>query len=129
MVGAVVPWSCEALKGCVAGACASTLLFFFFLSTLLPTVIKGAETGTETENPPPIFHSENPLTVSSSSSSSSCPPAGLTNAFSTMVRTEGVGSLYKGLVPTLIGVAPYAALNFATYDLLKKSFYGNTYDK
>eukprot|EP00879_Flechtneria_rotunda_P018604 GHRR01019522.1.p2 GENE.GHRR01019522.1~~GHRR01019522.1.p2 ORF type:complete len:141 (+),score=46.12 GHRR01019522.1:288-710(+) len=40
-----------------------------------------------------------------------------------MVRTEGVVSLYKGLAPTLVGIAPYAALNFATYDLLKKSVY------
>lgn len=40
-----------------------------------------------------------------------------------MVRTEGVVSLYKGLTPTLIGIAPYAALNFASYDLLKKTVY------
>jgi solute carrier family 25 phosphate transporter 23/24/25/41 len=41
----------------------------------------------------------------------------------TMVRTEGVVSLYKGLVPTLIGIAPYAALNFASYDMLKRYAY------
>ena len=40
-----------------------------------------------------------------------------------MVRTEGVISLYKGLVPTLVGVAPYAALNFASYDMLKRWAY------
>lgn len=40
-----------------------------------------------------------------------------------MVQNEGVISLYKGLAPTLIGVAPYAATNFATYDLLKKAIY------
>jgi solute carrier family 25 phosphate transporter 23/24/25/41 len=40
-----------------------------------------------------------------------------------MVHKEGVISLYKGLSPTLIGVAPYAAINFATYDLLKKTIY------
>ncbi len=48
---------------------------------------------------------------------------GLTNAFSTMYRVEGVGSLFKGLGATLAGIAPYAALNFATYDLMKKQYY------
>lgn len=46
---------------------------------------------------------------------------GLVTAFSTVVRTEGLGALYKGLVPTLIGIAPYAAINFATYDSLKRT--------
>ena len=49
--------------------------------------------------------------------------SGLGNAFFTMVRTEGAVSLYKGLIPTLIGIAPYAALNFASYDMLKRHFY------
>lgn len=40
-----------------------------------------------------------------------------------MVRTEGAVSLYKGLPPALVGIAPYAALNFASYDLLKKQLY------
>eukprot|EP00195_Chlamydomonas_chlamydogama_P017277 CAMPEP_0202901560 /NCGR_PEP_ID=MMETSP1392-20130828/14325_1 /ASSEMBLY_ACC=CAM_ASM_000868 /TAXON_ID=225041 /ORGANISM="Chlamydomonas chlamydogama, Strain SAG 11-48b" /LENGTH=304 /DNA_ID=CAMNT_0049588141 /DNA_START=206 /DNA_END=1120 /DNA_ORIENTATION=- len=51
------------------------------------------------------------------------PYKGATDAVVTMVRTEGVISLYKGLMPTLIGVAPYAALNFASYDLAKKWLY------
>ena len=42
-----------------------------------------------------------------------------------MYRTEGVASLFKGLVPTLAGVAPYAALNFASYDLLKGAYYAS----
>ena len=50
---------------------------------------------------------------------------GMRHAFATMYRVEGVGSLFKGLLPTLAGVAPYAALNFASYDLLKKSYYGH----
>jgi solute carrier family 25 phosphate transporter 23/24/25/41 len=50
-------------------------------------------------------------------------PAGAVDAATTMVRTEGVISLYKGLAPTLVGIAPYAAMNFATYDLLKKTVY------
>jgi solute carrier family 25 phosphate transporter 23/24/25/41 len=51
--------------------------------------------------------------------------SGMGHAFTTMVRTEGTISLYKGLVPTLVGIAPYAALNFASYDLLKRKWYGD----
>lgn len=40
-----------------------------------------------------------------------------------MARTEGMRSLYKGLAPTLVGIAPYAAMNFACYDVLKKTYY------
>ena len=45
------------------------------------------------------------------------------DAAMTMASKEGVLSLYKGLFPTLLGIAPYAALNFASYDLLKKYWY------
>ncbi len=48
---------------------------------------------------------------------------GATDAFITIYRTEGLWAVYKGLMPTLIGVAPYAAINFATYDLTKKWLY------
>jgi solute carrier family 25 phosphate transporter 23/24/25/41 len=48
---------------------------------------------------------------------------GLGHALAQMVRLEGAVSLYKGLVPTLVGIAPYAALNFASYDLLKRRLY------
>ncbi|PNH02235.1 putative envelope ADP,ATP carrier protein, chloroplastic [Tetrabaena socialis] len=51
------------------------------------------------------------------------PYSGAIHAAAMMARNEGFISLYKGLVPTLIGIAPYAALNFATYDLLKKWLY------
>lgn len=51
---------------------------------------------------------------------------GMGNAFTSMVRMEGAVSLYKGLIPTLIGIAPYAALNFASYDMLKRKFYAGT---
>lgn len=57
------------------------------------------------------------------------PLAGMGNAFATVVRQEGPAALYKGLLPTLVGIAPYAALNFATYDLLKHTFYQGGYDK
>lgn len=48
---------------------------------------------------------------------------GMSHAMTTMVRTEGAISLYKGLIPTLVGIAPYAALNFASYDMLKRYVY------
>lgn len=51
------------------------------------------------------------------------PYAGAVDAVVVMTRTEGALALYKGLVPTLVGIAPYAALNFATYDLLKQYVY------
>ncbi|KAI8559633.1 hypothetical protein RHMOL_Rhmol04G0188600 [Rhododendron molle] len=38
-----------------------------------------------------------------------------------MLREEGVASFYKGLGPSLIGIAPYIAVNFCIFDLLKKS--------
>jgi solute carrier family 25 phosphate transporter 23/24/25/41 len=49
---------------------------------------------------------------------------GIGNAFVTVARVEGVGALYKGLIPTLAGIAPYAAINFASYDMAKKLYYG-----
>lgn len=51
---------------------------------------------------------------------------GMTNALVTISRQEGLLALYKGLSPTLIGIAPYAALNFASYDLLKHYIYGDS---
>jgi len=50
--------------------------------------------------------------------------AGIANAFLTISRVEGGAALLKGLKPALIGIAPYAALNFASYDLLKHAFFG-----
>ncbi|KDP24457.1 hypothetical protein JCGZ_25021 [Jatropha curcas] len=38
-----------------------------------------------------------------------------------MLREEGVASLYYGLGPSLIGIAPYIAVNFCIFDLIKKS--------
>ena len=37
----------------------------------------------------------------------------------TISRSEGPLALYKGLIPTIVAVAPYTAVNFASYDLLK----------
>lgn len=53
------------------------------------------------------------------------PFRGALDAFATIPRTEGIAALYKGLAPTLVGIAPYAAINFASYDLLKRALYGS----
>lgn len=44
------------------------------------------------------------------------------HAFQTILREEGgllSGCLYRGLLPTLLGIAPYVGLNFAVYETLK----------
>ncbi|XP_010253868.1 PREDICTED: thylakoid ADP,ATP carrier protein, chloroplastic [Nelumbo nucifera] len=38
-----------------------------------------------------------------------------------MLREEGIGSFYNGLGPSLIGIAPYIAVNFCIFDLVKKA--------
>ncbi|KAG8052428.1 hypothetical protein GUJ93_ZPchr0001g33019 [Zizania palustris] len=38
-----------------------------------------------------------------------------------MLRDEGLASFYGGLGPSLIGIAPYIAVNFCVFDLMKKS--------
>ena len=53
------------------------------------------------------------------------PYKGALEAITTIVKTEGSLALFKGIWPTLIGVAPYAAINFATYDLTKNWIYHN----
>ncbi|KAI5075997.1 hypothetical protein GOP47_0008062 [Adiantum capillus-veneris] len=40
---------------------------------------------------------------------------------STMLREEGLSSFYRGLGPSLLGIAPYIALNFCAFDLIKQS--------
>lgn len=34
-----------------------------------------------------------------------------------MLREEGIASFYSGLGPSLIGIAPYIAVNFCIFDL------------
>ncbi|KAJ9185355.1 hypothetical protein P3X46_004998 [Hevea brasiliensis] len=38
-----------------------------------------------------------------------------------MLREEGIAAFYYGLRPSLIGIAPYIAVNFCIFDLVKKS--------
>ncbi|KAI3677520.1 hypothetical protein L6452_36784 [Arctium lappa] len=45
----------------------------------------------------------------------------MTDVFVKMVKEEGLGSFYRGLGPSLIGIAPYVAVNFCVFDLVKKS--------
>jgi len=51
-------------------------------------------------------------------------PPELPGMFSTMVsiyRNEGgIVALYRGLLPTVLGVAPYVGLNFAVYEHVRK---------
>ncbi|CAM6035825.1 unnamed protein product [Sphagnum compactum] len=44
---------------------------------------------------------------------------GILHAFRTIIKEEGAIALYKGWVPSLIGVIPYVGLNFAVYETLK----------
>lgn len=38
-----------------------------------------------------------------------------------MLKEEGIGSFYRGLGPSLLGIAPYIAINFCAFDLIKKA--------
>ncbi len=38
-----------------------------------------------------------------------------------IVKTEGVGALFKGAVPRMFWIAPLGAMNFAGYELAKRA--------
>jgi solute carrier family 25 protein 42 len=40
-----------------------------------------------------------------------------------MVADEGLFSLYRGFLPTIIGIIPYAGTSFFVYETLKKNHY------
>ena len=44
---------------------------------------------------------------------------GINHALKLIYKTEGLQGLYRGIIPTLLGIAPYVALNFTTYEQLK----------
>lgn len=48
----------------------------------------------------------------------------LLEVFIKTIREEGAFSLYRGLVPTVLGVIPYAGSSFFTYETLKRLHYG-----
>lgn len=47
---------------------------------------------------------------------------GVIGTFRHMVQTEGFFSLYKGLVPSVISMAPSGAVYYGVYDILKSSY-------
>ncbi|RAL43960.1 hypothetical protein DM860_014097 [Cuscuta australis] len=47
---------------------------------------------------------------------------GIIGAFRHMIRTEGFFSLYKGLLPSIISMAPSGAVFYGVYDILKSSY-------
>ncbi|XP_027362570.1 mitochondrial adenine nucleotide transporter ADNT1-like [Abrus precatorius] len=47
---------------------------------------------------------------------------GIFHALSTVFREEGPRALYKGWLPSVIGVIPYVGLNFSVYESLKDWF-------
>ncbi|CAK9222905.1 unnamed protein product [Sphagnum troendelagicum] len=44
---------------------------------------------------------------------------GMFHAFRTIIKEEGARAVYKGWLPSVIGVIPYVGLNFAVYETLK----------
>jgi solute carrier family 25 phosphate transporter 23/24/25/41 len=53
---------------------------------------------------------------------------GLRDGFMKIFRAEGIRGLYAGIAPTLIGIYPYVALNYTTYETLKEySPFGDTF--
>lgn len=47
---------------------------------------------------------------------------GVVGAFHHMIRTEGFFSLYKGLMPSILSIAPSAAVFYGVYDILKSAY-------
>ena len=45
--------------------------------------------------------------------------SGIWNCLKLTYQQEGTRGLYRGLIPTLLGIAPYVAINFTTYEYLK----------
>lgn len=46
---------------------------------------------------------------------------GIIDCFSSMIREEGIGSLYNSLTPRLISVVPQVGLQYGSYELIKRS--------
>lgn len=47
---------------------------------------------------------------------------GIINTVLTTAREEGVGALYKGITPTLLGSMPYEGIKFGTVGILERTF-------
>lgn len=44
--------------------------------------------------------------------------------FRKTIKREGLGAVYKGYLPTILGVIPYAGTSFFTYETLKRLHHG-----
>jgi uncharacterized membrane protein YjjB (DUF3815 family) len=47
---------------------------------------------------------------------------GVIGTFHHMIQTEGFFSLYKGLLPSLVAMAPSGAVYYGVYDMLKSTY-------
>lgn len=47
---------------------------------------------------------------------------GVVGAFRYMIHTEGFFSLYKGLLPSILSIAPSSAVFYGVYDILKTAY-------
>ncbi|KAM4576834.1 calcium-binding mitochondrial carrier protein SCaMC-2-A isoform 2-T2 [Odontesthes bonariensis] len=55
--------------------------------------------------------------------------AGISDCAKQIFRREGLGAFYKGYVPNMLGIIPYAGIDLAVYETLKNSYleqYGTT---
>ncbi|CAG9466682.1 unnamed protein product [Pedinophyceae sp. YPF-701] len=52
------------------------------------------------------------------------PKLGVVSSAAGIMAAESSLALYRGLVPALIGIAPFAALQFASHDILRQLAYG-----
>ena len=50
------------------------------------------------------------------------PRQGIVGVLTATVRAEGLGGLYRGIGPTLLGILPYAGLKFYVYQSLKAEY-------
>jgi len=57
--------------------------------------------------------------------SNKCQYKSIYSVFRNMVVEEGAFSLFRGFMPTLIGIIPYAGTSFFVYETLKKNHYEN----
>uniref|UniRef100_A0A8C6KZ54 Solute carrier family 25 member 25a n=1 Tax=Nothobranchius furzeri TaxID=105023 RepID=A0A8C6KZ54_NOTFU len=48
--------------------------------------------------------------------------AGISDCAKQIFRREGLGAFYKGYVPNMLGIVPYAGIDLAVYETLKNSY-------
>ncbi len=46
----------------------------------------------------------------------------IVHVFQTILEREGLLALYRGFLPTMIGIVPYAGTSFSTYEMLKRNW-------